>query len=180
MKPPILLKPLALSVSVVATTLILDAAGVDVQDNPSAIYLCTGPNWTGSCRYVDHDLTNEGCTAIPPAFAHAQSIGGDQGPSCSVYSYVLLGVVGGVCVGECVDRDGCVRRHSSCQGVSLDVTFPGTADASEVTGWLGMVASFACRFMYDPSNGRIRVRRRRERCMRGVVRWSDSRVPRSF
>ena len=77
-----------------------DAIGLTTRGNPGAIYLCTGPNWTGTCQYVDRNLITEGCTAIPSAFARAQSIGGDQGPSCSVYSYVLPNL--GESILECV------------------------------------------------------------------------------
>ena len=36
-----------------------------------------------------HDLIMEGCPAVDPAYAHARSIGGDDGPKCTVYSYVF-------------------------------------------------------------------------------------------
>lgn len=41
-------------------------------------------------------------------------------------------------------------REANCGGASLDVTFPGTTDADAMHGWPGTVASFACKFMFDP------------------------------
>lgn len=54
--------------------------------NPGAVYFCNGADWTGNCKYIDQNLLSGGCPAVDADFAHAKSIGGDDGPTCRVYS----------------------------------------------------------------------------------------------
>ena len=80
------LNTLALNAILAASVPIDKVNTLNVRGNPGSIYLCNGPNWTGACTYIEHNLLAGGCTPLPSAFAHAQSIGGDEGPSCAVYS----------------------------------------------------------------------------------------------
>ncbi|KAF2175468.1 hypothetical protein K469DRAFT_499490, partial [Zopfia rhizophila CBS 207.26] len=56
------------------------------RGNPGGVYMCNQPNWVGLCTYQTGELHT--CFRIPSVLEQegkVQSIGPDQGASCSFY-----------------------------------------------------------------------------------------------